>query len=186
MPSLFSCWSSIRCLGVMASAAAGVALFSAGASAEVAAVTFQNLAKGSDLIVIATVSKIETVVPDPNNHDYGHGQFDTVEIATAQVVENLKGEPVREVQYFATPTFVCDTSCAIQGERVVLLLEKVKDSPYMAIAHCGCGRMPLRALVAKEYAFLEGEVILPPGTATPSKRVLELETLRELVKSQRR
>jgi hypothetical protein len=94
------------------------------------------------------------------------------------------------VRYVASPTRYCDIASAKAGERVVLFLEKRKDSAIMMIAHVGRGRMPLREVESKTYATLwSQDVLLPAGTATipgPEPkygfiRSVELKKLKELV-----
>jgi hypothetical protein len=92
-----------------------------------------------------------------------------LKVATAQVIETWKGKPEREVRYVASPSWVCDTSYAEVGERVVLFLVRRTDSTFLAIAHAGRGRMPLRDVADKPYAELGSGVILPKGTPTTSE-----------------
>jgi hypothetical protein len=135
--------------------------------AKVREVEFKDLAARSDLIVVATVSKVEDCPANLERVDPG---MPALKVATARVIETWKGAPVREVRYVASPSWVCDTSDAKKGERVVLFLARRKDSRFLSITHAGRGRMPLREVGAKTYAALHDEVILPKGTPTISEK----------------
>jgi hypothetical protein len=156
--------------------------------AEVKEIALKDLVAGSDLIVVAKVSKVED---GPPNIKPVEARFPPVKVATAEVIETWKGEKAREVRYVASPTRYCDIASAQKGERVVLFLEKWNDSTIMMIAHVGRGGMPLREVEGKTYATLRSEdVELPQGTATipgPEPkysfiRSVELSRLKELVR----
>ena len=89
-------------------------------------------------------------------------------VATA-VVETWKGSELREVRYYASPSWTCDTSFAKKGERVVLFLTKQKDSKLLRITHSGRGRMPMRDVKDKRHATISDDVILPDKTPTISE-----------------
>jgi hypothetical protein len=155
-----------RITAVTAVVAMAGTCFTAEANGKVSMVEFKDLAARSDLIVIATVSKVEDGPASLKGIDTG---MPALKVATAQVVETWKGEPVREIRYVASPSWVCDTSFAKKGERVVLFLEKVKDSPFLTITHAGRGRMPHHDVKGRTYATLQDEVVLPEGTPTISE-----------------
>lgn len=138
-----------------------------GLRAEVKEVDFKDFATRCDLIVAAKVSKVEDGPAHLVRMDPG---MPALRVATAQVIETWKGAPVREVRYVGSSSWVCDTSSAEKGERVVLFLERRKDSAIMSIAHAGRGRMPLREVGARVYAVLQDEIILPRGTPTISEK----------------
>jgi hypothetical protein len=144
---------------IAAIALAGIS-FTAEATASVRDVTLKELAAKSDLIVIATVTKIEDGPEGLGRVDPG---MPALKVATAQVNETWKGKPVGEIRYVASPSWVCDTSVARKGEVVVLFLEKVKDSPIMTITHAGRGRLPRHDVKGKAYVTLGSEIVLPDG-----------------------
>ena len=129
-------------------------------------VAFNDFAMRSDLIVFARVTKVEV---GPAHLERFDRAMPALRVATAQVIETWKGTPASELRFVASPSWVCDTSCAEKGERVVLFLERRKDSAIMSIAHAGRGRMPLREVGARLYAVLQHEIILPKGTVTISE-----------------
>lgn len=133
------------------------------ASAEVREISLADLAKRSEWIVVARVTKVEAGPADLEELDPSMPRF---KIATAAVIETWKGTPVREVRYIASPSWMCDTSYAELGEKVVLFLAKRRDSNYLEITHAGCGRMPLLTYSERPFAQLASEVMLPDGTAT--------------------
>jgi hypothetical protein len=141
--------------------------FPAGLRAEVKEVAFEDLANRSELIVVARVSKVED---GPQSLKRMDESMPPLKVATAQVTATWKGAPVGEVRYVASRSWVCDTSHAEKGERVVLFLERRNDSDYWSITHVGRGRMPLREVGAKTFAALQREVILPKGTPTLSEK----------------
>ncbi len=150
--------------------------------AEVADIALKKLAARSDRIVVARVIKVED---GPAQFQRSGSEFPPVKVATAEVLETWKGDPVKEVRYIATPTQPCDTASAEKGERVVLFLERSKDSPDL-IAHIGCGRMLIENVEDRKYAVVPDEVKLPGGMPTisrkPTERAVELDALRTLVK----
>ena len=63
------------------------------ALAKVESMTLKELVAGSDLIVVAKVSRVEDAPADTNAEDK---RFSAVRVATAEVIETWKGAPVRE------------------------------------------------------------------------------------------
>jgi len=135
------------------------------ASAGVKEVTLKELESMSDRIVVAIVTKIEDVPGHPQRED---DRMPPPKVATARVVETLKGKPVDEVRFGASPTWFCDISSAKKGERVVLFLITQEEAPAL-IARFGRGRLPMRDVKGKAYAALPSDVILPKGTPTISE-----------------
>src|SRR5436305_14997580 len=87
--------------------------------AEVKDVAFKDFAVNSDLIVVAKVTKVEA---GPTQLERFDRAMPALRVATAQVIETWKGTPARELRFVASPCWVCDTSSAEKGERVVLFL----------------------------------------------------------------
>jgi hypothetical protein len=137
------------------------------ARAAVQEVDLNDLVARSDMIVVATVTKVEV---GPDDIQTAEDRFHPLKVATAQITETWKGAPVREIRYVASPTWTCDTSSAKEGERVVLFLKKRKGLKFLVDAHAGRGRMPLRDVGKKQYATLQDEVLLPEGTPTISEK----------------
>lgn len=150
--------------------------------AEVADIALKELAVRCDRIVVARVIKVED---GPAGLQPSGSEFPPVKVATAEVLETWKGEPVKEVRYIATPTESCDIAAAEKGERVVLFLERSKDS-LDRIAHVGRGRMVIEKHRGRTYAVLPDEVKVPGGMPTISwkhtERAVELDVLRRLVR----
>jgi hypothetical protein len=136
------------------------------ARAEVTEVALKDLVARSDLIVVATVTKVED---HPDYIKTAADEFPPVKVATARAVETWKGAAVREVRFVASPTWQRDISRAKMGEKLVLFLEKRSDTPIMMIAHVGRGGMLLHDVEGKPYATLTDQVILPEGTRTISE-----------------
>jgi hypothetical protein len=133
---------------------------------------------------------VTTVEDGPAELQPAGDEYPAVKVASAEVIEIWKGPITREVRYVASPTRYCDIASARVGERVVLFLEKRKESGIMMVAHLGRGGMPLREVEGKSYATLwSKDVLLPAGTATIAGpepkysfiRSVELKKLKELV-----
>ena len=135
--------------------------------AEVKDVAFKDFVVNSDPIVVAKVTKVEA---GPAQRERIDPMMPALRFAIAQVIETWKGTPARELRFVASSSWVCDTSSAEEGERVVLFLARRKDSTIMSIAHAGRGRMPLREVGAKSFAVLQHEIILPTATPTISEQ----------------
>ncbi len=135
--------------------------------ASVIPVDLKALIARSDLIVVATVTKVEAGPVDLKPEE---DWLPPVEVATARVVETWKGTACREIRYVASPTWTCDTTSAEEGERVVLFLKKREGSTFLAVLHSGRGRMPLRDVGKTPYVTLPDDVIFPEGTPTISEK----------------
>jgi hypothetical protein len=135
-------------------------------SAAVGEIGVKELATASDLIVLAKVSKVED---GPKQLRGVRPDMPPLKVEVAQVIESWKGNPVREVRYVASPTWTCDTSTSVEGERVVLFLRSGKGLTLTSIAHSGRGRMPVREAMTKTYATLPDRVIVPKETPTISE-----------------
>lgn len=86
---------------------------SASANYKVATISLEALAKQSDAIVIAEVTEIVTRAG--------------VRVAIAKVLESVRpGSPTGKIEFIAEPTWTCDISSAVVGERVLLYLDKVR------------------------------------------------------------
>lgn len=109
----------------------------------------------SELVVVADVISVVESGTEPQRQ----------RLATARVVESWKGPADRAqlIKFIASPGwFMCDTSDARVGERVVLFLKQEDHEAHPRIAHFGLGRMPVVTIdgtsVAKIYA-----VTFPPS-----------------------
>lgn len=144
---------------------------------KVTSVTFEELARESEAIVVA---KVERVTWPPIGKRY----------AKAKVLEVWKGAPTERVEFLTSRTWTCDISEAKKGETVLLFLTRSPNSRSYAIAHAGRGRMPLRVVEGQRYATFWPEVRLPKDIPTihgPEAKwdfikSVELGTLRALVK----
>jgi hypothetical protein len=144
--------------------------------AKVASIRFEELVESSDLIVVAEVDSVNRSL--------------LKRYAQARVTEVWKGAETASVEFLASPTWTCDISAAIEGERVVLFLTQGKRPGSYTIAYSGRGRMPLRTVDGVVYATFWPDVILPEGTPTidgPEPewsfiRSIEVAALRSLVR----
>jgi hypothetical protein len=153
--------------------------------ADVKKIALKEFVAGSELIVLATVTKIEDGPPELQPKE---PYLPPIKVATAQILETWKGTPVREVRFIASPTWQCDMSHAEKGEKVVLFLTGEKGSPIMT-THWGRGRMPIREVEGKSYAtFYNYGIGLPESTPTipgpespssPSEKELNEELRKE-------
>jgi hypothetical protein len=142
----------------------GLAIATSPLWARVGTVTLKELVDRSDLIVLATETKVEH---GPTDFKIEGEVIPSPQVATARVLEVWKGNADPEVRYLASPTWPCDISQAKVGERVVLFLMKPPDWPFWAIADSGRGRMPIRDVAGKAYATIyTGDVLLPKGITT--------------------
>jgi hypothetical protein len=144
------------------------------ATARVKDIDLTDLVAQSDLIVVATVTKVEAA---PDDIKAVEERYPPVKVATARVVETWKGAVTREVRFVASPTRYCDIASAEEGEKLVLFLERQESSPIMLIAHVGRGGMHLHDVKDKRYATVDGGVILPKGTETVSEKKTSSVTL---------
>jgi hypothetical protein len=168
--------------------AIGLALSPSSVRASVGTITLKELVDGTDLIVLATVTKVED---GPANLKLGEDVFPPIKIATARVLEAWKGNTGHEVRYLASSTWICDISDAKVGERVVLFLMRPKDWPkawpFRVIAHAGMGRMPIRDVEGKAFATIWTEhVRLPKGVMTIPGPATKYEFIRSVELSQLR
>jgi hypothetical protein len=137
-----------------------VAVSPARATASVEPITLKELVGFSEMIVLATVTKVEDAPAGLKYGDHGPDER-TPKVATARVLEVWKGSPGPEVRYMASRSWVCDTATARVGERVVLFLSRLKGLPFLVIEHSGRGRMPLRIVGTETFAVLPNAVGLP-------------------------
>jgi len=125
--------------------------------AKVAAISFDELVRGSSVIVIARIESVKPRFLKPLGDQF----------ARATVLEVWKGpSELREVEFLASPTWMCDISGAEVGENVVLFLELESSSRHYKIMHAGRGRMPFRKVDGRELATIWPDVVLPKGTHT--------------------
>jgi hypothetical protein len=111
-----------------------------------------EMAKQSDVIVLADVTSV--------------GKMQGMKVATAQVRHGYKGNALT-VKFLAQPTWTCDSSHAVVGERVLLFLTDVsrlsgndpivklsKTGVYL-LSHSGRGRIVLRESKSQWIAPVE-------------------------------
>jgi hypothetical protein len=135
--------------------------------AEVGKIDFKDLVVRSDMVVVVTVTKVEA---GPKDIEVWDESFSPVKVATARVVETWKGKADKDVRFVASPTWVCDISSAKEGEKRVLFLQRLPNSPIMMTTHAGRGGMLLHNVKDKPYAIVSDDVILPTGTRTISEK----------------
>ena len=151
-------------------------LVTAWAFASIGSSSLEGLVKKCDLIVVAKVTKITLPVPD--------------RFAEAIVSSVWKGRAdTATVLFRASPSWSCDTACAVLNEDVLLFLHQGDGNIY-TIAHAGRGRMPLRMVKGEVYATLWDNIRLGPGVSSipgPDPRYdfirsVRLDALRRLVR----
>jgi len=81
--------------------------------AKVGTISIGELALESDLILVAEVQRVEVKAG--------------VRIARVRVIRFVKGEAECPIAFVAEPTWTCDTSAAVPGERVLLYLTAAVD-----------------------------------------------------------
>ena len=109
-------------------------------------------------------------------------------MASATPSQTWKGSAEQVVEFLASPTWTCDISTAIAGERVLLFL-KADESGRLTILHSGRGRMPLRDVDGQQFATFFGDIRFPEGTVQKLEdstkgtydRGVELAQLKRLV-----
>jgi hypothetical protein len=145
-----------------------VAICTTPAVARVEPVTLKELVSSSDMIVLATVTRVEDA---PSGLKHGEGLPDRrpLRVATARVLEVWKGSPEPEVHYMASRSWVCDVTEANVGERAILFLSRCKGLPYLVIGHSGRGRMPLHEVGSVMFAVLPDQILLPKNTPVVSE-----------------
>jgi len=143
-------------------------------AAAVKSIKLSELVARSNVIVIATVTKI-----DVGGNDVAAAKIPPLRLATADVIETWKGPRTRDITFVASPRHYCDIASAKKGERLVLFLERHENSPIMTIAHVGRGRMLLQEVKSEQFATIDDKIALPAGTRTVE--ILEVWTFRELV-----
>jgi hypothetical protein len=153
-------------------------------------ITFKQLVTKSETIVLAEVLRVEEA-PRDFEFEPRDERMPPLKIATARVIETWKGQAEREIRFFASPLFQCDTSSAEKGQPMVLCLGNRTKSGIMRISHGGRGGMPIREVGNKAYATIDNFTVdLPEGTRTipgPRPRFsfirsIELSDVKELVR----
>lgn len=79
--------------------------------AKVANIEVGELAALSSVIAVATVAEVETI--------------SGVKVASAVIERVFKGAPGKRVRFIAQPTWICDISAAVKGERILLFLNNI-------------------------------------------------------------
>ncbi len=91
----------------------GLSWLAMSVQAKVATIRIGELARESDLILVAEVQRVEVKAG--------------VKIARVRVIRFVKGEAECSITFVAEPTWRCDTSAAVPGERVLLYLAAAVD-----------------------------------------------------------
>lgn len=113
-------------------------------------------------------------------------------IADASVLEVWKGPKVSKIRFVASPTWTCDASDAIQGEKALLFLFGKPGEPY-TIAANGRGRLPLIIVEGARFLTIWKDFMLPqetPKVTGPDSKFafiqsVELARVREIVNAAR-
>lgn len=104
--------------------------------------SLEMLTKASTLIVVAQVEEVKQ-------------QRGTL-AATARILEVWKGTPPEKLHFRASKSWVCDSSHAVVGERIVLFLGG-DPRTVMSIAYSGLGRLPVSSTDGKQMVGLFGD-----------------------------
>jgi hypothetical protein len=154
----------------------------------VSPISFEDLVRFSDVIVVGTVERIETTnwkgwkLRERAQGGIGFVRQplpDQVPFAEVAVSRVLKGDPeTNRFTFLATGTWTCDTTSATVGERALFFLAKADHNelyddelrgwlgerfpaiPTMQVLDSGRGKMPLRALPDGEYATYWAEDVI--------------------------
>ena len=126
--------------------------FSATASARKGSANLDMLIAGSSVVVVGTVDSV-------TDH-YG------LRIADVVVDTWLKGAPAPRVRVDVAESWICDTSTAVVGERVLLFLTPAGafNGPYFRIVGDGTGRLPFEQHDGLLRARIEGSSFMPPAS----------------------
>jgi hypothetical protein len=151
-----------------------VLLLAPTAHASIGPISLEDLIRGSDLIVIATVRSVD-LDARPN-------------IATADVREVVSGASGAIVRFIAEPQMRCSVATAMPGERVLLFLSKSPASELATIAAHGYGRLPLQTIDDVDFAVWPQKVWLWPlrAWAAPAPSDEAVVVLAELLAEVRR
>lgn len=153
------------------------------AEASVAPTTLGRLCARAEHVVIGTVAR---VVPVPvESSPFPDIPLDAVHVAEVKVEQRFKGPSVPTLWYLADPTWLCDRSRAVPGERALLLLEPADEwasfppglrralgtvlggAPLQRIVWAGLGRIPYVEVAGQLHAELDVHLLgLPPEIET--------------------
>ncbi|MBI5211163.1 MAG: hypothetical protein HY927_14420 [Elusimicrobia bacterium] len=125
----------------------------------VAKLPLKEMVKTSDLIVVAQVRSVTIAKASPPLNPLEISREEENH-ASARVLEVWKGNPPETVIFLASPTWTCDISDAVLGEKAVLFL-KSRGPQLFQIELAGRGRMPLRIVDGVCYATIWHNVIIP-------------------------
>jgi hypothetical protein len=113
----------------------------------------EELARESELIVVARVESVSGKAGDDDRR------------AKALVSEVWQGPKVATVEFHASPAWVCDIAGAEPGETILLFLTDNRNGCWR-IAWSGRGRMPVKAMDGRDCATPFMDVIFPKETAS--------------------
>lgn len=168
-----------------------------GSRPKVRSITLEELWRGSEIVVLGRVEKVEEVIREvpPGNARYAHEQWmydGSVPIAVVEVQRTLRGsEGLKSIPVFAQRTWTCDVTQAVPGESALFFLERTQvldregekfrhtladafgKAEVRAIRWSGRGRMPARDFEGKQVLDFWPEVLMPedlPVLAGPHRR----------------
>lgn len=133
--------------------------------AKVAQVELSELVAASDLIGVGRVTAVRRTILGKR-------------VARAQIVENWKGVS-SEVEFLASPTWICDITTASVGDTLVFFLARARGRRY-EVLHAGRGLMPVRETTAGPVADFWPDVQLPAEVATLDGPDLEADFIRSV------
>ena len=201
----------MKMLTIIILAVAAIAGFPVNSAARVMSISFDDLIKRSEYIVIGQVVSVKGVEP--------------TKVAKVHVTRVLKGSPTQELYYLASRTWTCDISSAEVGERALFFFGKYQfavnpksrpvpngngsvrisgdfeepmgfreqvqaesRTPLLQIAHSGRGKMPLRRIDGLDFVTSWSDVLLPKEISTvagpePKYEFIRSANLEQIIKS---
>ena len=146
-------WRIMKMLTIAILAITAVAGLPVNLAARVGSISFEDLVKRSDYIVVGEVVAVDNV--------------EQIKVAKVHVTRTLKGSPTQDVYFLASPTWTCDITSAEVGEKALFFFTKnqsatnPKTQPFFQIAHSGRGKMPLRQIEGIDFVTSWSDVRLP-------------------------
>ncbi len=133
--------------------------------ASVAHIELAELVEASDLVGVGEVTGVRRTLLGRR-------------IARLQVVENWKGAAT-EVEFVASPSWICDITTASVGDTLVFFLARGRGRRY-EVLHAGRGLMPVRETTAGPVADFWPDAQLPDDVATLDGPDIEVDFIRSV------
>jgi len=143
-------------------------------------VSFEQLVRHSDAIVVARVLEVREFTLTPPEAPAPGVLFGRIRIGVAQPEQWLKGTPTAAPLVFVNQsTWTCDVTGLELGQRALIFFERASsedelvpricdyrerfgEEPLHYVAHSGRGQMPLGVVDGREFARVFGDIRFPP------------------------